>query len=60
MNDKAASQNSPYTGYIQELLSCLSDPVHKRLIQAYQIDDPVKSMESELRKVLIEVLQNED
>ena len=34
--------------YLDELLTELSDPVHKRLIEAYQGDDPVQSMESEL------------
>jgi len=60
MNNKAASQDSPYKKYLDELLAELPNPVHKRLIQAYQGNDPVQSMESELGKILMEVLHRED
>jgi hypothetical protein len=46
--------------FLEEILEQTSDPVHTRLIQAYQGDDPVDSMESELRRILVEVLQRED
>ena len=46
--------------YVQQFLEQLSDPIHKRLIEAYEGDDPVASMESELGRVLREVLENED
>jgi len=60
MNNKETLQNSSCEEYLDELLAELSDPVHKRLIQAYRGDDPVKSMESELGEILIEVLYRED
>jgi hypothetical protein len=60
MDNKLTSQHSSREEYVDELLEELSDPVHKRLIQAYQGDDPVQSMESELRKILMETAQRED
>lgn len=46
--------------FLGEILKEISDPIHRRLIQAYEEDNPVDSMESELRKILMEVLQRED
>lgn len=46
--------------FLKEILEKTSDPLHKRLIQAYEGDTPVDSMESELKKILIEVLNRED
>lgn len=60
MNNKITSQRSSREEYVDELLAELSDPVHKRLIQAYRGNDPVQSMESELGKILMEVLHRED
>ena len=60
MSEETTSQDSPHQKYLIELLAELSDPVHKRLIQAYRGDDPVKSMEYELGKILTEVLHHED
>ena len=60
MSQETISQDPPREKYLDELLVELSDPVHKRLIEAYQGDDPVQSMESELGKILIEVLCCED
>ena len=60
MSQETISQDPPRKKYLDELLVKLSDPVHKRLIEAYQGDDPVQSMESELGKILIEVLRCED
>ena len=60
MSQETISQDRPREKYLDELLAELSDPVHKRLIEAYQGDDPVQSMESELGKILIEVLRCED
>ena len=60
MNIRAISQHSSRGEYPAELLAELSEPVHKRLIQAYQGDDPLQSMESELRKILMETLKHED
>jgi len=60
MNNKVTSQHSSREEYLDELLAELSEPVHKRLIQAYRGNDPVQSMESELGKILMEVLNRED
>jgi len=46
--------------FLEEILKELPDPIHKKLIQAYQGDNPVESMESELKKILLGVLQNEN
>lgn len=60
MNKKATSQDFSFEESLDELLAELSDPVHKRLIQAYRGNDPVQSMESELGKILMEVIHCED
>jgi hypothetical protein len=60
MSQETIIQDPPSEKYLDELLAELSAPVHKRLIEAYQGDDPVQSMESELGKILIEVLRCED
>jgi hypothetical protein len=49
-----------HEGFLAEILKEISDPIHRRLIQAYEEDNPVDSMESELTKILMEVLQRED
>ena len=46
--------------FLKELLAEISDPLHRRLVQAYQGDDPVKSMEEELSNILLEVLNREN
>ena len=53
-------QESRFKEYQAELLEKVSDSVHKRLIEAYQLKNPVESMEDELGKILLEVLHNED
>jgi len=60
MNNKTTSQHSSSKEYLDELLAELPNPVHKRLIQAYRGNNPVQSMESELGKILMEVLHRED
>lgn len=60
MNSKETTQQLSEEQYIDELLAQLSDPIHKRLIQAHRGTDPVESMESELSDVLLEVLHRED
>jgi hypothetical protein len=58
--EEVSSQNSRREEFLDELQSELSDPLHRRLIQVYWGDDPVQSMESELAKILLEVLRRED
>lgn len=60
MSEEANSQDSPSERYRKELLAGLTNPTHKRLIEAYQGDNPVQSMEAELGKILMEALHRED
>jgi hypothetical protein len=46
--------------YLKELSDGTQDPIHKRLIAAYQGDDPKQSIEAELGKILTEVMNRED
>lgn len=55
-----SSEKSRCDEFLDELQREFSDPLHRRLIQAYRGDDPVTSMESELAKILLEVLRRED
>jgi hypothetical protein len=58
--DQKAEQHSSLQKRLNELEEKVTNPVHKRLIQAYKGNDPRKSMEDELGKILIEVLRRED
>ena len=60
MDNNSISRDSSQKDYLEELSEVLSDTYHKRLIRAYKDDDPVQSMESELGKILLEVLNNEN
>ena len=48
------------TEYIEDILESLSNPIHKRIIRAYKGDNPVESMESELGKIVMEIIEHED
>jgi len=60
MMDEVTSEKSRREEFLDELQRGVSDPFHRRLIQAYRGDNPVQSMESELTKILLEVLRGED
>jgi hypothetical protein len=60
MMDEVLSKKSRSEEFLDELQREVSDPLHRRLIQAYRGDNPVQSMESELAKILFEVLRGED
>jgi Trp operon repressor len=60
MMDEISSEKSRREEFLGELQREVSDPLHMRLIQAYRGDNPVQSMESELAKILFEVLRDED
>jgi len=51
---------SKYSEYLIELLEIIEDTLHKRIIKAFDDEDPVRSMEAELGKALLEMLGNED
>jgi hypothetical protein len=57
--NESTLQESRFKEYQAELLERVSDDVHKRLIEAYQLKHPVESMEDKLGEILLEVL-NED
>lgn len=60
MAEVITSLDPKYLKLLEELQGTLENPLHKRLIQAYDGKDPLKSMESELQTILLEVLQHED
>jgi len=60
VSEEETGLECPPAGHVQRFLDTLSDPVHKRLIEAHGGDDPVRSMESELANILKEVLNRED
>ena len=62
--EKAMSEStlkeSRFREYQAELLKKVSDDMLKRLVEAYQLKNPVESMEDKLGEILLEVLENED
>ncbi|HNS49833.1 MAG TPA: hypothetical protein PKO09_01485 [Anaerolineae bacterium] len=46
--------------YKADLVERVSNPIHKRIIEAYQLSNPVESMEDELGEILLEVLHDEN
>jgi hypothetical protein len=44
---------------LDELNTALEDAIHRRLLQSFTGDDPVASMEEELKEILLEVLADE-
>jgi hypothetical protein len=45
---------------IKELLEVISNPIHRRLVNAYKGDEPLASMETELAEILLEIWRGED
>ena len=43
--------------FLDDILRHLEDPIHKRLLQAYRSDNPVNFMETELGRILKEILE---
>ncbi|MBL7177199.1 MAG: hypothetical protein ISS66_15355 [Desulfobacteraceae bacterium] len=58
--DETPNKGSRRQDFLDELLEETSVSLHKRLIKAYNSDDPVASMEKELGASLLEVLNRED
>lgn len=46
--------------YKKELLDLVTDPVLKQIIEAYSFPNPVDQMETELDKILLEILNEEN
>lgn len=53
--DKKSITQKRIEEYLTELLDLVTDPIHKKLIEAYQQGTPVESMEEELSKILLEI-----
>ena len=49
-----------FNAYLDEIYNELDDPFHKRIISAYKTNNPLKEMEEELGKILMEVIENEN
>jgi hypothetical protein len=45
---------------LRELIKEIDNPVHKRIINSYKNPNPIEVMETELGKILLEVLRNVD
>lgn len=60
MSSEGNGQTATADSFVERFVEGLSDPIHKRLIQAYRGEDPVGSMEAELSTVLKEVMESED
>jgi len=60
MDAEASREDGGRNKYLEDLLGIVPDGVHKRLIEAYKGEDPLKAMESELRKIITEVLVGEN
>jgi hypothetical protein len=58
--NESTLQQTRFREYKAELLEKVSDEVHRRLIEAYQLKNPVESMEDKLGEILLEVLKNEN
>ncbi len=54
------SPSSRQAQFLSELLKELDDPICQRLIRAYDGTNPAQSMEEELGRILLEVVNRED
>jgi hypothetical protein len=45
------------SAFLAGLLGQVDNPVHKRILGAYKQDDPTVSMETELSKILLEIVE---
>lgn len=60
MVEKASSTKARRVEFLEELKAEISNPLHRRVVKAYQGDNPVQAMELELGAILLEVLKRED
>jgi hypothetical protein len=60
IDNPETSKSSRLEEFLAELQGNITDPIHLRLIKAYQSADPVTSMETELGKILMEVVKSEN
>ncbi len=60
MDTNKTSNLPKRTEFVNEFLSELNDHNHKRIMEVYLKDDSVSAMESELSKILLEIISDED
>jgi hypothetical protein len=58
--EQPSPRNARAQVFLDELRGRVSNPIHKRLVEACQSEDAVECMESELRQILLEILRRED
>jgi hypothetical protein len=49
-------QPSRKLAFLEDLLTSVDDPSHKKILGAYKQDDPIASMEAELSRILLEIV----
>ena len=60
MNKETKLNNSQKEKHLAEILEILTDPFHIRIIEKYQVDDPVQAMETELGEIIMEITNHDD
>jgi hypothetical protein len=60
MNEETKLNDSQKEKHLAEILEILTDPLHIRIIEKYQGDDPVQAMETELGEIIMEIITRED
>ena len=52
-------KDSQQEKHLAEILEILTGPFHIRIIEKYQSDDPVQTMETELGEIIMEIINYE-
>ena len=60
MTEEVKPKDPKIENYLYEILERISNQEHRRIIQAYRGDNPVQSMETELGKIVMEIVNRED
>jgi hypothetical protein len=60
MPNKTTIEKASESEYIDGVLRKLSNETHKKIIKAYKGEDPVSSMESKLREIVMGIVNRED
>ena len=60
MTEESNKDYSKRQEILDDFLKTLSDPVHKKIVGAYNDNNPVESMEKELTRILKEIVKGEN
>lgn len=60
MQSNSNKLDTKMVNYIDQFLNILSDPIHKRIIQAYRTNQTCESMEDELKKIIREIIEDDN